>query len=143
MANILVLLGYLAMAAVFATAGIAKLADLHGFAYDVHQFALTPWALSKAIGYYLPCLEVLTAMALFIPALRAGALLSTLGMSAVFSGAIFSAWVRKLDLSCGCFGQGTNFSHPLLHLSLTLTLGAVAGWFLRLPPPRLPYFTRT
>lgn len=120
----------LGLAAIFAAAGLMKLRDVQGFAYDLHLFALTPWALSKALAFYLPGFEILTAIALFIPRLRLGGLFAALGMSAAFSAAIASAWVRGLDLSCGCFGHAQDSADLPLHLAGTLALLAAAVWML-------------
>lgn len=118
----------LGLAAVFAAAGAMKLRDVQGFAYDLHLFALTPWALSKPLAFYLPGFEMLAAMALFIPRLRLGAVFAMLGMSAAFTAAIASAWARGLDLSCGCFGHAQGSTNYPLHLAGTLALFAAAVW---------------
>ncbi len=120
----------LGLAAIFATAGAMKLPDVPGFAYDIHQFALTPWTLSKPFAYYLPGFEILTAIALFVPGLRLGALFAILGMSTLFSAAIASAWFRGLDLSCGCFGHGQGSTNYPLHLAGTVALFVATGWLL-------------
>lgn len=120
----------LGLAAVFAVSGLLKLRDAQGFAYDLHLFALTPWALSRPLAFYLPGFEILSALALFIPRLRLGGLLAILGMSAAFSAAIASAWARGLDLSCGCFGHGESAANYPLHLAGTLALAAGAAWLL-------------
>lgn len=118
----------LGLAAVFAAAGLMKLRDGQGFAYDLHLFALTPWALSRPLAFYLPGLEVLTALALFLPRLRLGGLFAALGMSAAFSTAIASAWARGLDLSCGCFGHAQGATNYPLHLAGALGLFGTAVW---------------
>jgi putative oxidoreductase len=120
-------LGKLALAAIFGAAGIMKLGDTKGFAYDLHLFDLTPWPLSKALAFYLPSLEIIAAVALFVPRLRLGALFAVFGMSAVFSGAIASVWIRGLDISCGCFGQSHISSNYPLHLLGTILMIAATG----------------
>ena len=107
-----------------------KLGDTQGFAYDVHLFDLTPWPLSKILAFYLPGLEIITAVAIFIPRLRLGALLAVFGMSAAFSGAIASVWIRGLDISCGCFGHSQTSSNYPLHLAGTLLMTAMIAWLL-------------
>ena len=131
MAAKLILVGRLALAAIFAAAGLMKLRDVQSFAYDLHLFALTPWAVSKALAFYLPGLEMVTAVALWIPQLRLGALFAVLGMSAAFSSAIASAWARGLDLSCGCFGHAQGSTNYPLHLTGTLAMFTAAAWMIR------------
>lgn len=120
----------LALAAVFTAAGVMKMLDPQGFAYDLHLFGLTPWLLSKPLAFFLPGFEIVTAIALFTPWLRLGAVFAILAMSAAFSVAIASAWARGLDLSCGCFGHGQGSSNYPLHLAGTVALFAGAVWLL-------------
>ena len=115
----------LALAAVFGFAAVTKALDPSGFVYDIHAFQLTPWALSKLLGSYLPALEAVVAIALLIPNLRRGALLGVIGLCCVFAGAIASAWARGMDIGCGCFGSGGSSNYGL-HLAGLGLMGAAA-----------------
>jgi len=57
------------------------------------------------LAVYLPWLEVITALALFTQRLRLGAITLLSGLTVLFLGALISAWVRGLDIACGCFGK--------------------------------------
>jgi uncharacterized membrane protein YphA (DoxX/SURF4 family) len=120
----------LALAAIFMITGIMKFGDAQGFAYDLHLFDVTPWPLSKILAFYLPGFEIIAGITLLIPRLRLGALFAVLCMSAAFSAAISSIWIRGLDISCGCFGQGQSVSNYPLHLAATLAMSSVAAWLI-------------
>ena len=90
---------------VFVYAGALKIWDVQQFALDVHHFELTPWTVSLLVAMYLPWLEVLAGVALIVRRLPLGASLAIAGMTLIFMGALASAWVRGLDISCGCFGK--------------------------------------
>jgi hypothetical protein len=107
-----------------------KMRDAQGFAYDLHLFALTPWAISRPLAFYLPGFEIVTAIALFTSRLLLGALFAALGMSAVFSMAIASVWARGLDLSCGCFGHAQGSTDYPLHFAGTLAMCVASAWVL-------------
>ena len=91
---------------------------LEDFFWDVHHFGLTPWDISMVLAMFLPWLEVVSGLALISSRLRAGALLIITALSAVFLGAIASAWWRGLDLTCGCFGKEVNATNYPQHLLL-------------------------
>ena len=120
----------LALAVIFSAAGIMKLRDIKGFAYDLHLFGLTPWTLSKSLAFFLPGFEIVAGVALFIPALRLGGVFAVMAMSAAFSFAISSAWARGLDISCGCFGHSQSPSNYPLHLTATLVMLAASCWLI-------------
>jgi uncharacterized membrane protein YphA (DoxX/SURF4 family) len=118
-----------ALAAVFIYAGAVKIFDASQFAIDVQHYELTPWTVSVLVAVYLPWLEVVAGVALIVRRQQLGSLLALGGMTAIFLGALVSAWARGLDISCGCFGREsrniqTNF--PLLlaqDLALLLVIG--------------------
>ncbi len=111
--KIIVLLVRLAVAAVFLYAGVMKIWDFrHGqsatpdFTVAIQHFEILPNPdLAVLLAVYLPWLEVTTALTLFIKRLALGAATAATVMSAIFLGAIGSAWARGLDIRCGCFGK--------------------------------------
>lgn len=104
-AKIILLVLRLALGGVFIYAGALKIVDVQGFAKAVHHFQLTPRTVSVVVAVYLPWLEILAGLALFIRRLALGASLALGVMSAVFLIALSTAWARGLDISCGCFGK--------------------------------------
>src|SRR3954471_15880424 len=99
----------------FIYAGAVKLLDLEDFFWDVHHFGLTPWDLSMVIAMFLPWVEITAGTALVVRRMARGALLILVALSAVFLGAIGSAWWRGLDITCGCFGKEENATNYPKH----------------------------
>ena len=94
----------LLLAAVFFTAGLAKLRDLAGSRKAVIDFGAPPW-LASPVGTMLPFIELATA-ALLLPARTAywGALASIVLLSG-FIAAISVNLARGKTPDCRCFGQ--------------------------------------
>jgi methylamine dehydrogenase accessory protein MauD len=93
-----------ALAAVFAVAGAAKLADRAGSRQAAVDFGAPP-ALAPALGTLLPVAELATAAALLpVSTARWGAL-GALVLLALFTAAIAIAVARGSAAPCHCFGQ--------------------------------------
>ena len=131
--KIIVLLLRLAVAAIFLSAGLAKIWDFrHGqsatpdFTIAIQHFEILPAPdLAVALAVYLPWLEVTAALTLFVKRLALGAATAVTGMTAVFLVALGSAWKRGLDISCGCFGkEEVSINYPTLMLRDSLLLAA-------------------
>jgi uncharacterized membrane protein YphA (DoxX/SURF4 family) len=125
-----------AVAAVFFTAGVMKIWDFkHGhsatpdFTLAIQHYKILPWPdATIVLALYLPWLEVVAAIGVFVKRVALGAAAAMLGMTLVFLGALGSAWLRGLDIACGCFGMdevSTNF--PALMLRDAVLLAAVCA----------------
>ncbi|HEQ60807.1 MAG TPA: DoxX family protein [Firmicutes bacterium] len=112
-----------AVGIVFLYAAVLKIADPADFAQNIKYYKLVPlWAVN-AIALVLPWWELSAALALFIPGWRRAGAAMILAMTCVFMGAVASAIVRGLDISCGCFGPySTRVGFPLLALDFALFL---------------------
>jgi len=137
--KIIVLLLRLAVAGVFLYAGVMKIWDFkHGqsatpdFTVAIQHFEILPNPdLAVMLAVYLPWLEVISALALFVRRLALGAATAIAGMTAVFLVALASAWHRGLDISCGCFGKdevSTNYPTLLVRDGLLLAAVVVLVW---------------
>jgi putative oxidoreductase len=114
----------LALAAVFAYAGVLKLADPTGFAVEIDHYQLMPF-LAPYLAAALPALELTLALALVVlpaPWRRAAALGCLLLMIAFTVGAA-SAMARNLDIDCGCFGKGSG---PITWVTIARDLALIA-----------------
>lgn len=141
----------LAVAGVFLVAGAMKIWDFAhlrsatpDFTIAIQNFRLLPSPdLAVLLAVYLPWLEVTAALAVFRRRLALGAAAALLGMSAIFLGAVGSAWWRGLDIDCGCFGKASSTTDLRIHLlGGTALLAATAVLFLhewRRPPPSPPH----
>src|SRR5262245_37240669 len=93
------------LALLFGLAGAAKLSNTTAFAEEIANYRLLP-ALAPLLAVTLPTIEIATALALaFAPrAWRAGAALLALLLLVAFTIAVTAAWIRGIDVACGCFG---------------------------------------
>ncbi len=99
-----VLVARIVLAAVFATAGFAKLMDRQGSRRALEGFGV-PHAVSATAAVALPLAELATAIALTsTPAARWGAL-AALVLLVAFAIAIANALTRGQTPDCHCFGQ--------------------------------------
>ena len=123
------LLARLALAGVFVTAALPKIADPVAFASSVDAFRVIDSGLSDWVALVLPWLELVLGIGILVPIIRraSGAVIGLLLL--LFITLHLSAWVRGLDISCGCFGAETgeaNVDYRWLILRNLLLLGAVA-----------------
>jgi uncharacterized membrane protein YphA (DoxX/SURF4 family) len=131
----------LLLAGVLAVAGGLKLPDPDESVRAVRAYRLLPEAVVPLVGYGLPVLEVLLALALLLGVLvRASALASALLML-VFVVGVASAAARGLTIDCGCFGGGgevaageTRYTEEIVRdVGLLLAALVLARW------PRSPF----
>jgi peroxiredoxin len=129
--NAVLLIGRLALAAVFVVAGAAKLADRAGSRRAPLEFGVPP-ALAGPVALLLPLAELAIAVALVVPETAAYGALGAAVLLLAFSVAIAVnlAWGRSPD--CHCFGQlhSSPAGPGTLVRNLTLLAGAalVAGF---------------
>lgn len=112
------------LAAVFATAGIAKLRDRPGSRRALREFGV-PERLAGAGSIVLPLGELLTAVALLVHGTARWGAFAALALLVVFIGAILSALVRGDAPDCHCFGQ--IHSEPAGKATLARNLVLAAG----------------
>jgi putative oxidoreductase len=125
---------------VFLAAGALKALDPARFAADIDHFRLLPYFAVAPLALYLPWLEIVCGLAVAAGAARRGALAILFALTALFIAAMASAWMRGLDIHCGCFGAASQ--GPLAYdLAFDLVLFGVLFWLLRVerstpsPPP--------
>lgn len=116
---------------IFIYAGAIKVMDPIGFARDIDNYHMLPWALSVRLAFYLPWLEVFCGLAVLGGLFYRGGLLILNALISIFIIASIVAKARGLDITCGCFGHASrnwNFSG---HLALDLGLLAALAflWF--------------
>jgi uncharacterized membrane protein YphA (DoxX/SURF4 family) len=100
----LTLLLRLVLGGIFLYAGAAKIGHVDYFASEITGFQILPRFLIAPLALLLPFLEVMIGAYLVIGLFtRFAAWFAALEM-AIFAGAIASAALRGLHVSCGCFG---------------------------------------
>ncbi|WP_377272135.1 MauE/DoxX family redox-associated membrane protein [Peterkaempfera sp. SMS 1(5)a] len=125
----------LALAAVWAWAGLAKISDPAVAAQAVRAYRILPESLVKPVGYGLPFLELALALLLLVGlGTRVAAVLSGV-LLLVFISGISSVWARGLTIDCGCFGGGgqvassqTKYLQEILRDTGFLLLAAWLMW---------------
>jgi peroxiredoxin/uncharacterized membrane protein YphA (DoxX/SURF4 family) len=102
--SLLLLVDRLLLAAVFAVAGLAKLADRLGSQRAVEQFGI-PRGLSSPIGVLLPMAELVVAAALIPTVTARWGALGALLLLVIFGAGISINVARGRRPDCHCFGQ--------------------------------------
>jgi uncharacterized membrane protein YphA (DoxX/SURF4 family) len=102
--NALVLVSRLVLGAIFIVAGVSKIGHAIEFATQIAAFRLVPQPLIAPIAIALPFLEVLLGGYLVLGLFTRAAAWIAAVLLLAFDGAIASAVVRGLSVSCGCFG---------------------------------------
>lgn len=138
-------LGRWFLAAVFLWAAVPKILDPIGFARDIENYQLLvgPFeALVNPIAVLLPWAEAFVGLALLSGFAADGAILLVVIQLVMFIGALFQAWLRDLDIDCGCFGKGSGGRSVAKALVEDWVFLAVAGWVmvyrLRVAKSRVP-----
>jgi hypothetical protein len=110
-----------AIATIFLGSAAMKLWQPTEFRAAVESYRLVPEAMSVALGWTIPALELGGAIGLVVAAARGAGALLLLCLIATFTGAIAINLARgRRDLDCGCFG-------PLLRQPLSGWLVARNG----------------
>ena len=99
----------------FAYSGGLKIfgTGLDRFLADVANYRMVDPPLDAWVAYGVPWVELVAGVCLMLGILRHGALLAVFGLVLFFSVAVGSAWVRGLDISCGCHGGDVACYHLL------------------------------
>lgn len=123
-----------ALGLLFIWSGIAKMKNPMAFADDIRNFRIVsdPWPALLAL--YLPWVETICGIVVLVGKRLARGAAAILTMSLlVFIGAVAAAWVRGLDISCGCFGTSEAINYPVKLLQNTALLAVAVVIFFNLP----------
>jgi putative oxidoreductase len=120
-------LARLVLGVIFASAGALKIYDPGAFAIELERYQLFPWKICAVTANYLPWLEVLTGICLFLKWFERGALLLITLLLSVFTLALASALVRGLNIDCGCFGHALVSTGTIAPILRNIVLLLLAG----------------
>ena len=96
--------GKVALGCLFIVSGTVKVGGPHLFLADVLEYQLLDRAAAWWVAALVPWFEVAVGCAMLVPPLVVGASFVGAGLSLAFAVAQVTAWVRGLEISCGCFG---------------------------------------
>lgn len=102
------LLARLVLAGVFISAGLPKVQDPIAFAASIDGFRIINGSLSLWTAVVLPWLEIIIGLGLLTPWLRRASASLIALLLAIFIALHASAWIRGLDINCGCFGESAE-----------------------------------
>jgi len=83
-----------------------KIQDPNSTLTAIYQYKILSWQASDWLACALPWLEAAAALGLWVRRVRLGAIVLGSALLVLFTAALLSAWIRDLDISCGCFGTG-------------------------------------
>ena len=95
---------------IFVFAGVMKASDPIAFAIAIRHYKMLPAILILPLAFYLPWLEIICGLAIFVRPLSRAALYLILLLDFVFMAALTTAWARGLNVKCGCFGELLDLS---------------------------------
>jgi len=113
------------MGGLFVYAGVVKVWNPGEFFHDVLSYRILPDFLAAGLTWYLPYLEIVCGMMLFFRSFARESATVLLGLLVVFIVALFSAWIRGLDISCGCFGSQNDLGYHWMLLRNITLLGSL------------------
>jgi uncharacterized membrane protein YphA (DoxX/SURF4 family) len=115
----------LGLGGLFVVAGALKLRAPVAFATEIANYQLLP-ALAPYVAAVLPVGELVIGSALVVAprAWRRAAALGALGLLATFTVAVGSAFFRRINIDCGCFGTGGG---PITGLTLARNVVLMAA----------------
>jgi uncharacterized membrane protein YphA (DoxX/SURF4 family)/thiol-disulfide isomerase/thioredoxin len=114
------------LAAVFAVAGLAKLADLRGSRRAVGEFGVPP-RLAGPFGILLPVAELAVAAMLLVPSTARVGAAGAFAMLVTFASAIAWNLSRGRAPDCQCFGQVHSAPASRRTVARNLALATLAG----------------
>jgi uncharacterized membrane protein YphA (DoxX/SURF4 family) len=120
--NYIVLLVRLVLVAAFLLAAIPKIKDPVGFAGSVESYRILTGQAVLWVALVLPWLELLIGFGLLVPRMRRASSLLIILLLFIFIGLHASAWIRGLDIDCGCYAIESVSSNYFLLISRNCAL---------------------
>ena len=102
--HLFVLIARLVLTGTFVLAAMPKIKDPVAFAASVNAFRVVGPELSNWVALILPWLELVIGIGILLPQIRLSSSILIATLLLAFIGLHASAWIRGLEISCGCFG---------------------------------------
>ena len=110
----------IALGSLFLYSSLPKIRHPYDFLSDVYSYEIVGRQLGLLVAMVLPWAELLTGICLLGGIFVGGALLMSIGMAVMFTFVISWALYQGLNISCGCFGSGTE---KITYLTLIRAIG--------------------
>jgi uncharacterized membrane protein YphA (DoxX/SURF4 family) len=106
-------------------AGVLKLRAPVAFATEIANYQLFP-AVAPYLAATLPVVELVVGLTLLVApvAWRRASALAALALFAAFTVAVASAYFRRINIDCGCFGTGGG---PITALTLARNVALISA----------------
>ena len=121
-------------------AGVVKIRNPEAFIKIVKAYDLLPEGLVVLWGIFLPWIELVTGLFLFLGLWHKSAVLSSSGLFLTFAAAVSINIFRGADIACGCFGFNDTNLYVVLFQDLVFLLCCYFLFFLKSTPYSLDYF---
>jgi putative oxidoreductase len=115
---------------VFIYSGMIKIMDPAGFFHDIVHYQLLSDEASWIVAHYLPWLEAIAGFGVIGRFSRTSSAFILTVLLLIFMGALGSAWIRSLNVECGCFGPSSGSGSYVLDLIRDLGLLLTALYLL-------------
>ena len=120
------LIGRILLGAIFIYAGLSKIFNPDQFAQAIMNYRIVPLVSVNLFAIVLPWLELVSGIFLLVGLFSGGSIIMITLLMALFLGAIGSALLRGLDISCGCFSPDGVYKITILYFIRDLLLFALA-----------------
>ena len=113
------------VAIIFLYTGMIKLQNPGEFAVSIQNYQIIPVALTNLIAIILPWIEIFSGCLLIFGVYsRASAVILSI-LTGIFIIAMFSAYLRGLNIDCGCYGPGATIDIYKILLDVLLLLFSI------------------
>ncbi len=110
---------------IFLYTGMIKLQNPGEFAVSIQNYQIIPVALTNLIVIILPWIEIFSGCLLIFGVYsRASAIILSI-LTGIFIIAMFSAYLRGLNIECGCYGPGSTIDIYKILLDVLLLLFSI------------------
>lgn len=126
----------LILGGVFLWAGIVKIPNIEFFSYTVRAYHLLPEFLILPVTILVPWLECVIGLCLILGFWTQASTLIASGLLIAFAGALGTKIYQGVNMSCGCFGFGTergSLEWVLWQDVLLLSFPLVLFWKQKIP----------
>ncbi|MCC7518715.1 MAG: DoxX family protein [Verrucomicrobiae bacterium] len=129
--KVVIVLIRIGVGGLFLVAGARKAADPFRFLVDVLNFHAVGYPVAVILALFIPWVEIVAGLALAFRTWRASALGLLFMLLLVFTGVLVSAWIRGVQVPCGCFGASIVAASPAAALVRNALLLTAVAFLLR------------